>query len=627
LCGIAGMLGAIAGDTGTLEAMAGCLHHRGPDGGGTWTDGPVGLAHRRLAVIGLGEGGAQPMASASGRHVVVYNGELYNHPELRRELEVTGAAPAWRGASDTETLLAGIDAWGLDGLLPRTVGMFAFAVWDRADHRLTLVRDRMGEKPLSWAVHDGTLLFASQPAALRRVPGFSPTVDPDALAELLRYAQVPGARTIHREVRQLLPGHLLEVQVDDRGRVSRAPRSRAWWSFDDVARAGLADPLRVGMTEQVDLVEEAITASVRGQLLSDVPLGAFLSGGIDSSLVVATMQRLSTRPVRTFTIGFAEPAYDESPHARAVAAHLGTDHTELRVTPTEAQAVIPELPHVYDEPFADSSQVPTLLVSRLARREVTVALSGDGGDELFAGYDRYARAMRVARVPRPVALGAAALYTLRGDRRRRSAALALGRGPAASVRRLLSANPDADGLVVGADGDADRRRFEARWDATAGLGDLRGRFMALDTTGYLPDDILHKVDRAAMAVSLETRVPLLDHRLVALAWRLPADTRVRAGVGKAVLREALARHVPRALFERPKAGFAVPVGRWLRGPLRPWAEDLLAPDTVAREGLLDAPGVRRLWEAHLSSETDDAHELWPILMFRAWAETHRTSGR
>lgn len=619
MCGIAGILGGRGPDPAALDAMAGCLAHRGPDASGTWSEGPVGLAHRRLAVVGLGESGAQPMVSASGRYVVVYNGELYDHPALRQELEASGHAPTWRGTSDTETLLAGVEAWGLEGLLTRTVGMFALALWDRELRPLTLARDRMGEKPLSWALHDGALLFASQPSALRRVPGFAPTIDRDALAELLRHAQVPGERTIHREVRQLLPGHLLEVEVDGGGRVRGVPHSRAWWSFLDVARAGLAAPLTVPAQEQVDLVAAAIETSVRGQLLADVPLGAFLSGGIDSSLVVATMQRLSSRPVRTFTIGFAEPAYDESPHARAMADHLGTDHTELVVTPAEAQAVIPELPHVYDEPFADSSQVPTLLVSRLARGAVTVALSGDGGDELFAGYDRYARAVRVARVPRPIALGAAAYYGLRGDRRRRSAALALGRGPASSVRRLLSANPEADALVLGADAEAGRRRFDARWETTHGLGGLRERFMALDTTGYLPDDILHKVDRAAMAVSLETRVPLLDHRLVALAWRLSPEVRMGDGGGKWALREALARHVPRALFERPKAGFAVPIGRWLRGPLRPWVEDLLAPDALAREGLLDAVAVRRLWEAHLKGSSDDAHELWPVLMFRAWA--------
>jgi asparagine synthase (glutamine-hydrolysing) len=624
LCGIAGLIGPpTPGQTprgAILEAMAGCLEHRGPDAGGVLEDGPVGLAHRRLAVVGLGEGGAQPMWSGSGRYAVVYNGEVYNHPGIRRELEAAGRAPTWRGSSDTETLLAGVDAWGLERLLARTVGMFALALWDREERRLTLARDRMGEKPLTWTLSDGRLLFASQPSALRAVPGFSPSIDPDALADLLRYAQVPGERTIHRGVHQLLPGHLLEVEVEPDGRLRSEPRSRPWWSFLDVARSSVADPLRIPAAEQVELVAQAVTESVRGQLLSEVPLGAFLSGGIDSSLVVATMQQLSSQPVRTFTIGFAEPAYDESSHARAVAEHLGTAHTELMVTASEAQAVIPELPHAYDEPFADVSQIPTLLVSRLARREVTVALSGDGGDELFSGYERYARAVRYARVPRPLALGAAAFYGLRGDRRKRSASLALGRGPGPIVRRMLSANPDAEALVLGLDGATNLTRFASEWRRTTGLGGLRERFMALDTIGYLPDDILHKVDRAAMAVSLETRVPLLDHRLVALAWRLSPDVRVRDGVGKWALWEVLARHVPRHLFERPKAGFGVPIGRWLRGPLRPWAEDLLDPDALRREGLLDVEGVRGLWDAHLRSSSDDAYELWPVLMFRAWAE-------
>ena len=627
MCGIAGLVGPHPGDVDarrrTLREMAGCLRHRGPDDEGFHEDGAVALVHRRLAVVGLGEGGAQPMRSASGRSVIAYNGEVYNHPELRVELERAGRAPAWRGSSDTETLLAAIDAWGLEGALARCVGMFAFALWDREGRRLTLVRDRLGEKPLSWAVHGGTLAFASQPSALRCIPGFAASVDPDALADLLRYAQVPGERTIHREVRQLLPGHLLEVEVDGAGRLAGAPRTRAWWSFHDVARAALMDPLRATHAEQTDLVADTITASVRGQMLADVPLGAFLSGGIDSSLVVATMQRLSPRPVRTFTIGFAEPAYDESSHARAVATHLGTDHTELTVTAAEAQAVLPELAHVHDEPFADSSQIPMLLVSRLARHDVTVALSGDGGDELFGGYGRYARAARLARIPRPVARTAAAFHRLRGDRRRAAAALAVARGPAGIVRRLLSANPDADRLVPGTDAMTGRDRFEADWARTVGLGGVPERFMALDTTGYLPDDILHKVDRAAMAVSLETRVPLLDHRLVALAWRLDPSVRVRDGVGKWILREILARDVPMDLLERPKSGFAVPIGRWLRGPLRPWAEDLLAPDVIAREGLLDVTEVRRLWDAHLADRSDTASAIWPVLMFRAWAEAQR----
>jgi len=600
--------------------MAGCLRHRGPDAGGVWADGPVGLAHRRLAVLGLGPTGDQPMHSSSGRHVLVYNGELYNHLELRTELERAGRAPTWRGSSDTETLLACIEAWGVVATLPRTVGMFALAVWDRESRRLTLARDRLGEKPLVWAPHAGGLLFASQPSALRVVPGFHPSIDRDALADLLRYAQVPGERTIHREVQQLLPGALLEAEVDADGRLTGAPRIRTWWSFDEVARAGLADPLSGDDGALVDAVGDVVDTAVRSQMLSDVPLGAFLSGGIDSSLIVATMQRRSTRPIRTFTIGFAEREFDESPHARAVARHLGTDHAELIVTPEDALAVIPQIPHIYDEPFADSSQIPTVLVSRLARSSVTVALSGDGGDELFGGYDRYLRADQVARIPRPVALAAAAAFGVMGRSRQRSAALALGRGPAPMVRRLLSANPEADHLVLGADAAGNLARFLTAWEATAGLGPRAARFMALDTTGYLPDDILHKVDRAAMSVSLETRVPLLDHRVVATAWRLPMHARMRGGTGKWVLRELLARDVPRELFERPKTGFGIPLGRWLRGPLRAWAEDLLAPGPLRAEGLLDVTRVRSLWSSHLSGRWDAGYDLWPILMFRAWSD-------
>ncbi len=629
LCGIAGLVGpgasTPAAHGAALEVMSACLQHRGPDASGEWSEGPVGLAHRRLAVLGLGAAGNQPMHSASGRHVVVYNGETYNHLALRTELERTGHAPPWRGGSDTETLLACIEAWGVADTLPRTVGMFAFAVWDRAEGRLTLARDRMGEKPLSWALHDGGLAFASQPSALRALPGFRTTIDPDALADLLRYAQVPGERTIHSEVRQLLPGTLLEVQVHRDGRLDGTPRTRTWWSFDAAARAGLTDPLAGDDTEIVDAVDDTILTAVGDQMLSDVPLGAFLSGGIDSSLVVAMMQRQSGRPVRTFSIGFAEQAFDESAYARAVADHLGTDHTELTVTPDDALAVIPELPSFYDEPFADSSQIPTILVSRLARASVTVALSGDGGDELFGGYDRYFRAEKVARIPRPVALAAGLAFGAVGRQRQRSAALALGRGPAAMVRRLLSANPDADGLVLGVDPEANLARFLDAWGSTDGLGSLTARFMALDTTGYLPDDILHKVDRAAMSVSLETRVPLLDHRVVELAWRLPMDARVRGRTGKWVLRELLARHVPRELFERPKTGFGIPLGPWLRGPLRDWAEDLLSADAIRREGLLDATRVRTLWSSHLSGRADAGFELWPILMFRAWSESERST--
>ena len=619
VCGIAGAAGPAAADPTLAERMVSCLAHRGPDGEGVWRDGPVALAHRRLAVLGLGEVGAQPMRSVSGRYTIVHNGEIYNHLELRTTLESTGHAPAWRGGSDTETLLGGLDAWGLEELLERSLGMFAIAVHDRHERTLTLVRDRLGEKPLVWLRHGRSLLFASQPSALRAVPDLSLTVDPDAVAELLRHTHVPGERTIHREVREVRPGTLLRVPVADDG--VGEPEVQTWWSFDAVARAGLNDPLRGDDADLIDAVEEQVRTSIRTQLIADVPVGAFLSGGVDSSLVVATMHTLGGSAVRTFTIGFADPALDESAHARAVAERLGTDHTELMMSPSELLAVVPELPHIYDEPFADSSQIPTVLVSRLARASVTVALSGDGGDELFGGYERYRMLERYARTRRPVALGAAALFAARGRRRDAITAASLGRGTERIVRRLLSEGVFADRLVPAADHAAIARRFSARWRATEGLGGLTPRAMALDTTGYLPDDILHKVDRASMSVALETRVPLLDHRLVALAWRLPDRVRVRNGVGKWVLREVLERHLPRRLFERPKAGFAPPLGPWLRGPLRGWADALLAPDAVGRDGLLDAREVGRLWRAHLAGRWDASRDLWPLLMFQAWRNT------
>jgi len=623
VCGIAGWIGPPGDpdvDRSTLAAMTDRLAHRGPDAEGSLLDGPVRLGHRRLAVLGLGAAGDQPMRSASGRYSLVYNGEIYNHLELRDRLERERRAPTWRGGSDTETLLAGVEAWGLLDALERSVGMFALALWDRETRRLTLARDRLGEKPLSWAMHGGNLLFASQPAALRTFPAFRPSVDPDALVDLLRFAQVPGARTIHREVQQLPPGSLLEIRPDANGRVGRAPEPEAWWSFLDVARDALADPLTGDDDALVRLTGSALERSVHGQLLADVPVGAFLSGGIDSSLVVATMTRVSDRPVRTFTIGFAEDGFDEAPHARAVAQHLGTEHTELVLSADDALTIVPELPALYDEPFADASQLPTSLVSRLARTSVTVALSGDGGDELFAGYDRYRRAELQARVPRMAARAGGGVLGLLGRRREQAVARTLGRGPAPIVRRMLSHTVDAERFVLGSDLDEGVRRWDTAWRNVDGMGTLTERFMAYDTIAYLPDDILHKVDRAAMAVSLETRVPLLDHRFVELAWRLPMRMKVRDGRTKWVLRELLARDLPRALFERPKAGFAVPIGRWLRGPLRPWAEDLLATPALEREGLLDVAAVRGVWEEHLRGATDRSLTLWPMLMFRAWAE-------
>ena len=615
MCGIAGVVGPAAADLTLARRMSSCLSHRGPDDNGAWSAGPVSLAHRRLAVLGLGEVGAQPMHSSSGRFTIVHNGEIYNHLELRAALEASGRAPAWRGASDTETLLAGLQAWGLEPLLERCVGMFAFAIHDRDERTLTLVRDRIGEKPLYWARSERSLLFASQPSALRAAAGFSPTLDPDALAEFLRHGQVPGSRTIHREVREVEPGTFIRVSAT--ADTSTEPDIVTWWSFDAVARSGLANPLHEDDRTITDRVAAAVEQAVHSQLLAEVPLGAFLSGGIDSSLVVATMRRLSSGPVRTFTIGFAERDHDESAHARAVAQHLGTDHTEMLVSSEDALAVIPDLPRIYDEPFADSSQIPTVLVSRLARAHVTVALSGDGGDELFGGYERYAILERHARTPRLVAMSGAALLALRGRRRDARTARSLGRGAATVARRLLSEGVFIEELVPNANHRETKQRFLARWERTEGLGGLTARSMALDTVSYLSDDILHKVDRAAMSVALETRVPLLDHRLVALSWRLPHSAKVRDGVGKWVMREILAREVPRPLFERPKAGFAVPLGPWLRGTLAGWAEGLLSPDALDQD-LLDVGVVRRLWAQHRSGHEDLSRDLWPLLMFQAW---------
>jgi len=623
VCGIAGAVGRHSADHGSLDAMSGCIEHRGPDGAGTWTDpsGAAGLVHRRLAVLGLGPEGHQPMPSPSGRFVLVHNGEIYNHLELRARLAAEGAAPVWRGASDTETLVAAIDAWGIDRLLPRTVGMFAIAVWDRQEQVLTLARDRIGEKPLSYGVHDGTLRFASQPAALLaalRSAGHQPDVDPDALASLLRHGHITGPRGIHRGIHKLPPGTLLRVRPE------RPDESRpeTWWSFDATARAALADPLPADGNDAIDAVETSLRIAVQSQRLSDVPIGAFLSGGIDSSLIVALLQAASTRPVRTFTIGFREDSHDEALPARAVARHLGTDHTELLLTEQDALDLIPDLPSIYDEPFADTSQLPTLLVSRLARRSVTVALSGDGGDELFGGYTRYQQLERFTAWPRAFPLAGAAIGAITGHPRRRDLSLAVLRGPAATHRALLSVDDlRTERFVVGADPRAAAAEAALAWADTAGLGGVTERAMAMDTVRYLPDDILHKVDRASMSVALETRLPLLDHRVLATAWRIPPELRVSDGVGKWVLRRVLERSVPAALTDRPKQGFSAPVGRWLRGALRPWAEDLLSLDALAADATLHATPVRAVWAAHLRGRSDHGSTLWPILMYLAWRAT------
>lgn len=608
--------------------MADAIAYRGPDKGAVWTDAAAGvaLAHRRLSIVDLSPAGDQPMLSADGRWAIVYNGEIYNAAEVARDLP----GIAWRGHSDTEVLLEACAAWGVEAAVRRFVGMFAFALWDRRERRLVLARDRMGIKPLYYARQGGVFLFGSELKALRAHPGFSAQVNPEAISPFLRRGCVPGAMSIYRGVAKLLPGHILTVDAD-------GETLACWWDLTAVAEAGQAAQdarMEEEITEALDLL---LRDAVAGRMVADVPLGAFLSGGIDSSLVVSLMQAQSARPVRTFSIGFAEKAFDEAPHARAVAAHLGTEHTELEVTPQEAQEVIPLLADMYDEPFADSSQIPTFLVSRLARRHVTVSLSGDGGDEVFAGYTRYlgiaslwrktgwipvaARRVLAAglRLPPPEAWDA--LFSPVpsrckpshfGDKIHKGAALLALDGADAMYRRVTSQWADGALPVPGGGG------AEVDDGLSARLPGLVARLRCRDMLGYLPDDILTKVDRASMAVSLEARVPLLDHRVVAFAWSLPPGLLIRDGVGKYILRRVLDRYVPRALIDRPKIGFGVPVGQWLRGPLRDWGEDLLSPTALRDNPFLDAEAVRRDWVQHQSGLRNWQYRLWYVLMLQAW---------
>lgn len=648
MCGLTGFWsGQPVGDRAAIVGrMAGMLHHRGPDDSGVWVDDAIGiaLAHRRLSILDLSSAGHQPMLSACGRHVLAFNGEIYNHLELRIRLEQGGASPAWRGHSDTETLLACFAAWGIAETLQAAVGMFAIALWDRQQKVLTLARDRIGEKPLYYGWQGAALLFGSELKALRAHPAFLREVDRDALTLFLRHNYIPSPHSIYRGIAKLPPGHFLRVTAQDREAGSLRPEP--YWRYNDIVTAGLGDPFAGSETEAVDALEQQLMRSIGGQMLADVPLGAFLSGGIDSSTVVALMQAQSRQPVRTFTIGFDEADYNEATHAAAVARHLGTQHTELYVRPEDALAVIPELPSIYCEPFGDSSQIPTFLVSRLARQQVTVALSGDAGDELFGGYNRYLLACRLWRrlglLPMPARRAAvAALHALppvfwngilgvarpvlprrfrvgaAADKVRKLAdILALPDGEAV-YRRLVSHDLDPAHVVIGGAEPPTLLTQRNAWPRTDAFEHW---MMALDAQTYLPDDILVKVDRAAMANSLETRVPLLDHRIVEFAWRLPLSLKIRDGQGKWILRQVLYRHVPKELVDRPKMGFGVPIDAWLRGPLREWAEALLDESRLKREGYFQPAPIRQKWREHLSGSHNWQYWLWNVLMFQAWLE-------
>jgi asparagine synthase (glutamine-hydrolysing) len=659
MCGIIGFIKRSGSAAEVLnlsvQAMAAQLTHRGPDDSGSWADPKAGVAlgHRRLSIIDLSAAGHQPMVSASGRFVLAFNGEIYNHLEIRSALMNDGAAPAWRGHSDTETLLAGIERWGPETTLKKLTGMFAFALWDTHESSLTLTRDRIGEKPLyyGWTGRGEAraFVFGSELKALKAYSGFDSAVSREALAQYLRFTYVPAPFSIYQNIFKLEPGCLLTVKgappfdaPSAQLRVGERYKSielQRWWSLTDTIKHGQS-LLISSDQEAIDRLEDRLSNAVSSQLISDVPLGAFLSGGIDSSSIVALMQRQSSHVVKTFTIGFDEAGFDESPHARAVAEHLGTDHHEMRVSAQMARDVIPHLSQIYDEPFADSSQIPTYLVSKLARQHVTVALSGDAGDELFGGYNRYFWGQRIwsrlAWMPFSVrkmlakticAIPAEGLDHLSGvsgvsrlgDRAHKLAVrLSSVRSMDDLYWSLVTEWADPAALVRGVGGVV-RSPWESNEVLPPGLNSVE-RMMFRDALTYLPDDILCKVDRAAMVCSLETRVPFLDHGVIELAWQIPLHMKIRDNTSKWALRQVLYRYVPKELIERPKAGFAIPVGQWLRGPLRDWAENLLGEARLDQEGYFHPEPIRKAWREHLSGRHDHTPKIWSVLMFQAWLE-------
>lgn len=644
MCGIAGIYvhgtDSLKQSLETIsQRMSSTLEHRGPDDQGLWFDHDAGIAltHRRLSIIDCTPAGHQPMVSANDRYVISYNGEIYNYADIAKDLSKAGHEV--KGGSDTAVLLEACAAWGVKKTLERCIGMFAFALWDRETRTLILARDRIGIKPLYWGEANGTYLFASELKAIRAALLLKEDIDRDALASYLRHAYVPAPHTIFKNVYKLPPGQMLTIRPGEK------PILHQYWDVRSIARAGYEKPFSGTYADAVAQLEHHLTDAVEMRMVADVPLGAFLSGGIDSSVVVSLMQSVSNRPVKSFSIGFHEKAFDESAHAKSVADHLGTDHTELFVTPQDARDIIPELPFCYDEPFADSSQIPTLLLSRLTRKHVTVALSGDGGDEVFAGYNRYFWATRIwdnaERTPkfmRSIAAGLIKTFSPSGwdglanlipserfppqfgDKLHKIADVLGADSIDAVYRRLVSQWPDPAAAILNGN-----EHKGVLWDQTTSheRPDAIGRMQMLDMLTYLPDDILTKVDRASMAASLEARVPLLDHRVVEFAWTLPREFMVHGGQGKAILRDVLYRHVPRKLLERPKMGFGVPIGNWLREDLRDWAENLLSEQRLKEDGYFNVPAVLEMWREHLSGTRNWQYALWTILMFQAWQDQGR----
>lgn len=641
MCGIAGFLADPSSRTSLdqlksiANAMDVSLEHRGPDDHGIWVDPEAGVAlvHRRLSIVDLSPAGHQPMHSADGRYVIVYNGEVYSHLPIRAEIEATGHR--FRGHSDTEVMLESFARYGIRATADRLIGMFAIAIWDKQTRTLKLLRDRLGIKPIYWAKIAGLFMFGSELKALRQHPGWTPRIEPAAVASFTRHNYIPAPHSIYQGVHKLEPGTILTLEF------GREPQLEKFWDARQVALDGIRNPLTGDDASLVEQLETLLVDAVRKRMMADVPLGAFLSGGIDSSTVVALMKAANVGPVKTFSIGFEEKAFNEAPHAAAIAKHLGTDHTELIVTSQQALEVVPKLSEIFDEPFADSSQIPTYLVSAMTREHVTVALSGDGGDELFSGYNRYQLTRRSWRmlslVPAPLRRALAAGLTSVSTERWNAIFEYL---PEHSYPRLPGDKIHKFANVLGLnDVDELYRRLISHWDPSRiapSLAETRGvlwdssvrtdfpnlldRMQFLDSVTYLPDDILTKVDRASMAVALEARVPLLDHRVVEMAWRLPHSVKIRRGISKWLLRQVLYRYVPKSLVERPKMGFAIPLDEWLRGPLRQWAENLLSEKRLRETDFFDVALIRRHWTEHLSRKRNWQYALWDVLMFESWRE-------
>jgi asparagine synthase (glutamine-hydrolysing) len=652
-----GFTGFITNNTNLLQIaeliankMAKTIEHRGPNDSGVWIDHNSGvvLAHRRLSIVDLSPAGHQPMTSKSGRFILVFNGEIYNHLELRGELDAISSLGTgikdkdWKGYSDTETLLAGFEKWGIEATLQKTVGMFAFSLWDKNEKLLTLARDRFGEKPLYYGFQNNSFLFGSELKALKVHPDFANEIDRDSLCLLMRYCYIPAPYSIYKGIKKLLPGTYIQINLDNANN-TKSQIPKPYWRMEEVAAKGLANPFDGSDTEAIRELDSQLKKSIGLQMTADVPLGAFLSGGVDSSAIVALMQSQSTKPVKTFSIGFDEVGYNEAKYAEAVAMHLGTEHTELYVSSSDAINVIPMLPKIYDEPFADSSQIPTYLVSKMAKHHVTVALSGDAGDELFCGYNRYLLGdtwRKIQHIPFFLRKNVGHListlnpttwdYIFGNVKKINEIPNNMGQKIEKLAERLqkvdeinslyyslISETDQPEQIVLGA-------REPETWLTKVGVNqsyhDVKQHMMFLDTMTYLSDDILVKVDRAAMANSLETRVPFLDHRVVELAWKLPIDMKIREGKTKWILREVLYQYIPKHLIDRPKAGFGIPLAEWLRGPLRGWAEELLNEKRLTKEGFLNVKHVISIWNAHLSGRSNHQSLLWNILMFQAWLE-------